>query len=290
MRVRSLLPVMSLALLPASALAVNVEGRWVTPAGLVEVQKVQSGYKGILAEPAKNCPELSPGMEVLHGELLDDTFSGELRLCLEGTACTVKESYLSALLVVDANSERMSGAVERGVEACHARLPGKGGVALHKASARGAAPRPAPKPAPPADPQKVARAQEIMRDAAQYMVEGSFEKARQRFEEALAIVPLPEIYNGIGVTYVARRQLKEALVAYKQAVELDPNFGDSYYNMACLYAGDGKPDLALKYLGLSVKNGYAQLEAMEEDHDLDGLRQDPRFQKIMKDANRGAKK
>jgi tetratricopeptide (TPR) repeat protein len=180
--------------------------------------------------------------------------------------------------------------VERGNDACHAKAGPKGGVALHRAGAKGEKPKAPPKPKPAPDPAKVAKAQEIMRDAAQYMQEGRFEKARGRFEEAIAIVPLPEAYNGIGVTHAARDEWKDALAAYKQAVDLEPNFGDSYYNMACAYSRQNKKDAALKYLKLSLANGYGtERDAMDDDHDLDPLRDDARFQKLMKDAQKGVK-
>jgi tetratricopeptide (TPR) repeat protein len=223
---------------------------------------------------------------VLHGSVLDDSFSGELRLCLAGNSCVAKEAFITALLVVNGSSDRMAGAVERGAEACHAQVPDKGGVTLRKMGAKGEHPKPKPAPAP----EKEQAAREIMRDAAQYMQEGSFEKARKRFNEAIAIVPLPEAYNGIGVTYFARGDSKEALKAYRQAVDVDPNFGDSYYNMACLYAKSDKKDLAFKYLKMSMANGYAEVAAMQDDHDLDPLRQDPRFEKVLKEASKRAAK
>ena len=278
-----------LSALPARA--IEIQGTWVTPAGQVDLSKTPKGFVGILSEPSKDCTNLSPGMEVLRGDLIDDNFSGEIRLCLDGPSCVAKESFLTALMVVDAAGGSMSGAVERGNDACHAKISSKGGMTLRRAGLRGEKPKALPKPKPVAPPEKVEKARAVMRDAAAYINEGRYEKARARFEESLTIVPLPEAYNGIGVTRVARREFPEALAAYKKAVEVDPNFGDSYYNMACAYTQLDKKEMALKYLKLSLANGFgSEVDAIEADPDLEPLRSDPRYQKLIQAAHAGAEK
>ncbi len=331
----TVVPTLALALalvsVPAPALALDIVGIWELPSGTAQVARNDHGYVGILMQPSASCPALVPGMEVLHGSLLDDAFSGEVRLCLEGPSCTTKESFLTTLLVVSPSSEKMSGAIELGGGGCMAQVGKRGGFALHKIVTRpkpdkprapkaqeskassptsaktptstptstsvpdnGTAPVPDASAAaqvndePPLDPKKVDQARDIMRDAEQYMKEGSFEKARKRFEEARALAKLPEAYNGIGVTYYARGEYDEALKSYKQALEVDPNFGDAYYNIGCIYSVLNKADMAIRYLRLSVANGYKAVDEMEDDHDLDGIRSDPRFQELMKKAAKGS--
>ncbi len=128
-----------------------------------------------------------------------------------------------------------------------------------------------------------AAAQAVMRDAQNYMTEGRFEQARQRFLDAIEKDPtVSEAYNGVGVTYYARNQHGEALDWYKRALAVDPDLGDAYYNIACLHAVKGEKEAAFRFLTLAVRNGYTTDEALDDDHDLDALRADPRFAKLKK--------
>ncbi len=43
-----------------------------------------------------------------------------------------------------------------------------------------------------------------------------------------------------------RNDLPAALGWYKKALAVDPDFGDAYYNMACVYALQGERTLALR--------------------------------------------
>jgi tetratricopeptide (TPR) repeat protein len=122
-----------------------------------------------------------------------------------------------------------------------------------------------------------------MKDGAAWLSEGNFERARKRFEEAVELDPrLPEAFNGIGVTFRMRNDLGAAMGWYKRALAVDPDFGDAYYNMACVYALQGRPELALRYLQIAAVNGYASAEGIEEDPDLESLRGLPAYQALVK--------
>jgi hypothetical protein len=54
------------------------------------------------------------------------------------------------------------------------------------------------------------------------------------------------------------------------------------YNVACIYALGGKPQEALDCLDKAVRNGFGHREWLENDSDLDSLRQDPRFEALLK--------
>src|SRR5437879_4959112 len=126
-------PLLALVLLAATpARAATVSGTWKLPAGSAQLAESPEGITGKLVEPAPDCGALAKGAEVLRGTLLEGTFSGEVRVCLEGPECAARESWLSALLMANARGDQLSGTVERGNAACHAKLPGKGGVVVRK--------------------------------------------------------------------------------------------------------------------------------------------------------------
>ena len=115
------------------------------------------------------------------------------------------------------------------------------------------------------------------------MNEGNFEAARRRFLEAIDVDgAIPEAYNGVGVTYRMRNDLPRALEWYKKALGVDPDFGDAYYNMACVYALDGQKELALRYLQIAALNGYATAEGIDGDPDLESVREQPGYRALVR--------
>lgn len=118
---------------------------------------------------------------------------------------------------------------------------------------------------------------------------GFFERARKKFIEATELDPTrPEAFNGVGVTYYARQDFDEALSWYKKSLEVNPNFGDAFYNMACIYSLTKKKELAFRYLEIAALNGFVQPQVLEEDPDLSNLHSEPRYQEILRKMKTGA--
>ena len=86
----------------------------------------------------------------------------------------------------------------------------------------------------------------------------------------------------MGVTFRMRNDQEAALEWYKKSLAVNPDFGDAYYNMACVYALQGKKDLALRYLQIAALNGYASAEGIDEDPDLAALHDEPAYQALLK--------
>ena len=57
----------------------------------------------------------------------------------------------------------------------------------------------------------------------------------------------------------------------------------SAYNAACGYALSGQKEEALDWLELCVKSGYADFDHLRKDTDLDGLRNEKRYKKLLTD-------
>jgi TolA-binding protein len=57
----------------------------------------------------------------------------------------------------------------------------------------------------------------------------------------------------------------------------------SAYNAACGYALSGQKEEAMDWLELSVKSGYADFDHLRKDTDLDGLRNEKRYKKLLTD-------
>jgi serine/threonine protein kinase/Flp pilus assembly protein TadD len=67
----------------------------------------------------------------------------------------------------------------------------------------------------------------------------------------------------------------------ERALAVDPNDSAVLYNVGCVFSLLGEKDRALECLQGAVFHGYAHKEWMKHDSDLDGLRDDPRFLKLL---------
>jgi tetratricopeptide (TPR) repeat protein len=57
---------------------------------------------------------------------------------------------------------------------------------------------------------------------------------------------------------------------------------EALYRIACCHAVLGRPDDALQSLERAVRGGFRQIDKMEEDAELDPVREDPRFDRLMR--------
>jgi hypothetical protein len=259
---------------PAGARAggVAIHGEYDSPLGRVRLSGDGTTFRGVVLAPAGPCG-FRAGEEVLRATLLDDSLAGEVRVCLSGKGCGAREEWSSAVLLVGERS--LSGAVHVRAKGCRAPTGKRGGIAFTRSGGDAGRAKHAA--------GRRAAARGLLEDGARWLSEGNFEQARRRFLEAIeADATIAEAYNGVGVTYRMRNDLPRALEWYKKALTVDADFGDAYYNMACVYALDGKKDLALRYLQIAALNGYATAGGMDEDPDLESLRGEPGYRALVK--------
>jgi len=269
----------------AQAAAEPLGGVWSSPLGKLSITQRGDAVTGVLVTPVDGCALPVKG-EVLKGELLEDSLSGQIQVCLTG--CESKVAWVPVLLLVAPDGRGLSGASTL-PKGCAAPLGKNGSLSLRSLAAEPPARAtswkraPLPRKGPPTreNPDARVQAEEIARDGDAFQKEGKFERARERFLQAVRIDPLyAEGYNGVGVTYYARNDFKEALRWYKKALVADPGLGDAYYNMACVYALQKEKALSLRYLRTALRNGFTSREQMREDSDLSTLRGDPQFESL----------
>jgi TolB-like protein/Flp pilus assembly protein TadD len=88
------------------------------------------------------------------------------------------------------------------------------------------------------------------------------------------------LYLGAGALIVLG-QREKGLEWARRAVAVDPADTGTLYNVACLYSMDGQKEEAIKYLERAVENGFAQKAWIENDDDLNALRDMPRFKALL---------
>jgi tetratricopeptide (TPR) repeat protein len=80
---------------------------------------------------------------------------------------------------------------------------------------------------------------------------GRFEEAQRVYREALReCEPDPTLFFNLGVLLEDTSRNEEAIAAYLQALTEDPDFADAHFNLARLYEVLGKPQHAIRHLGV----------------------------------------
>jgi hypothetical protein len=87
--------------------------------------------------------------------------------------------------------------------------------------------------------------------------------------------------NGLGIELLYGGQFDEAIVEFRRMLWCEPTNAVAAYNVACGHALSGRSEEALRALRRSLRCGYGDPTHMMADSDLDSLRADPRFARIM---------
>jgi tetratricopeptide (TPR) repeat protein len=80
---------------------------------------------------------------------------------------------------------------------------------------------------------------------------GRLDEAQRVYREAVSeCEPDPTLFFNLGVLLEDASRNEEAVAAYQQALAEDPDFSDAHYNLARLYEVLGKPQHAIRHLGI----------------------------------------
>jgi TolB-like protein/Flp pilus assembly protein TadD len=76
-----------------------------------------------------------------------------------------------------------------------------------------------------------------------------------------------------------------------RALAIDPDENSTIYNVGCLYAqlGDRNHGRALDLLETAIRNGFGQMEWLENDPDLVSLRDEPRYKSLLEFLSKSKK-
>jgi tetratricopeptide (TPR) repeat protein len=140
-------------------------------------------------------------------------------------------------------------------------------------------------PAPNADrptPDQLAEAKYHFQQGLTFAAMGRIEEGIQEFNVAIGLDPTyAAAYGNRGVAYMTQRKYNKALEDLKNAVQLDPKDRNALYNLAALLTLRQEFDLAVDALDQALKHGFDNYEALRRDADLEGLRRQPEFRKLL---------
>jgi tetratricopeptide (TPR) repeat protein len=102
------------------------------------------------------------------------------------------------------------------------------------------------------------------------------------FEKLLEKKPdFIEVLTALGDAYTKKGLYEKGLEMDKRLAELKAGDEVVHYNLACDYSLLKQPELCLKALERAIELGYREFEYIEQDADLDYIRQDPRFRELI---------
>jgi len=122
----------------------------------------------------------------------------------------------------------------------------------------------------------------LMAQGAELLDAGQYKEALQQFKEVLKELPGDFSANyWAGLTSLYMKRYMSAVKHFRAALKAKPNNYLAHYNLACAYALLGLKEEALQHLEKAVENGYDDPDHMSVDEDLKGLRDEPRFKRLL---------
>ena len=129
--------------------------------------------------------------------------------------------------------------------------------------------------------EAVLDAKDLYDRARRFQKSGRSREARRLYQRTLTLDPHNvHAVNNIGVTFLQERNFTEARKSFEDAMRLQPDYVDPYYNLACLYAIQGDTKNGLDYLRRAVSLDVSVREWARNDGDLRGLRALPEFEEV----------
>jgi tetratricopeptide (TPR) repeat protein len=90
-----------------------------------------------------------------------------------------------------------------------------------------------------------------------------------------------DVLRILGNLLTLKGRFAEGLRIDQKLVRLRPDDALAHYNLACTYALMKRADQSIRTLRRAVELGYRDFRYMREDHDLESIRQDPRFRALL---------
>ena len=112
-----------------------------------------------------------------------------------------------------------------------------------------------------------------------------YSEAVELLKEALKIAPENELANFYyGYALHMSGDIEGALPYHERSAATDRYRGLGNYNMACVYSLQGKTKKALEHLEKAIEAGFQDFGHMSEDPDMDNIRDEDRYKKMIEEA------
>jgi tetratricopeptide (TPR) repeat protein len=114
------------------------------------------------------------------------------------------------------------------------------------------------------------------------------DSADHYFRMSILKEPTSRAYFELANLHMDKEDYETALMSYGLAEQLDYQpLSKIMYNKSCLYALQGKHEMAGQYLEYALQSGYNNLDHIDKDEDLESLRETGHYQKAIDRGLRG---
>lgn len=115
-----------------------------------------------------------------------------------------------------------------------------------------------------------------------YLALEQYDSSFVYYRKAVSINPeYPNASLNLGLLYHALRRYDSAIVYIQNAIRLNPKNAKAYYNLGCSYALNNQPAQAIQSLKQAYEAGYKNVNALADDPDLSGLKNNKDFQALL---------
>ncbi len=267
--------------------------------GIVDVQTIEgrivARYRG-----GGSC-NFKPEIQVLSGNFEDSVFLGTVFVCQEGPSCDREKTFPFFAVYHDGS---LAGDVKLDAGCTSPGLEGKrlnvsvasseDRLLISREGGDSSASAIAGKNANKKELEKMAR--DAYLEAQIKMKENNFAQARTALERSITYDDSEwKAYLYLGQVELRLNNVAKGLESLQKAVKLAPNArsrltdddtGDLFYNLACAYSRNGKKREGVNALRQAFKVGDLPtlVTSAISDTDLDGLREENEFRKLVADA------
>lgn len=116
-----------------------------------------------------------------------------------------------------------------------------------------------------------------------YLAKGQKELAMADYRKVVEIDTVPGNSSRAQYAFLGLGQKEKAIDFMNRIIEQDKENKDNYYDKACLYSRMGEKEEALKALKISLEKGFRLFKQIENDEDLDGIRNLPEFKALIEE-------
>lgn len=270
--------------------------------GVIEFSRQSDGTLVAKYKAAGLCKDFTPDLQVLTGTFEGNVFVGRVTLCQDGPSCPEQKSY--PFLGIFSDGE-LNGEVKLDVGCSSPVLAGKR-LLIGPATAedRLAVQKDGNSASLIANKsfskKKAEEEAEKLVAQGEKKLQSDYRGAAKAFELAISYrEDYWKAYEGLGVAELklgnppkARENLERAIELSRRARVESSRVADIHYNLACVHTRAGSPKEAVESLRQAIKLGDPQMfvQQIEQDSDLDALRQDADYRRLMSEARLKRKK